>query len=195
MKANTLSTALAVIATIVIAVINVTSPSKPSEATKTTQNAGMNSPDGQTTSVGKLHGKKIKRVYQAKVIRVVDGDTVELLLPDNSHPNCRLDSIDAPEKRQEFGARSLNALKDLVVGKVATVYETALDRYQRPVVFLVVENVDVAAFMVVNGFAWEYKQYSKSDSLAQFEAKARRNGRGLWRVANAQPPWEWRKRR
>ena len=188
MKANTISTAIAVVAAIVIAVLNASAPNS-------SVPAGDESSPGPSTQRHLLHGKKITRTYQAKVIRIVDGDTVELLLPDNTTPNCRLDSIDAPEKSQEFGKRSTEALKELLVGKYVTVHETALDRYQRPVVFLVLDNVDVAAFMIVNGFAWEYKQYSKSETLHQYEAKARSQGRGLWRLANAQPPWEWRKRR
>ena len=47
--------------------------------------------------------------------------------------------------------------------------------------------------MVRNGFAWNYKAYSKSVDFRQLEFGARIEKRGLWADKNAVPPWEWRK--
>ena len=54
-------------------------------------------------------------------------------------------------------------------------------------------QVDLNEWLVANGWAWHYKQYSKDATLATLEAKARAAKKGLW--ADAQPPmapWDYR---
>ncbi|MBF5591007.1 thermonuclease, partial [Escherichia coli] len=57
---------------------------------------------------------------QGNVIRVLDGDTLEIL-QDKKTVRVRLANIDAPEKKQPFGRWSATQLKDLVAGKPVTV--------------------------------------------------------------------------
>ncbi|KVJ48977.1 hypothetical protein AWS31_06165 [Enterobacter hormaechei subsp. steigerwaltii] len=45
-----------------------------------------------------------------RVVRVLDGDTVEILETGNRVTRVRLAGIDAPEKSQPFGQRSRQAL-------------------------------------------------------------------------------------
>lgn len=40
---------------------------------------------------------------QGKVIKITDGDTVNVLTSDNETHKIRLSGIDAPEKKQAFG--------------------------------------------------------------------------------------------
>lgn len=56
-----------------------------------------------------------------KVIKVTDGDTVNVLTSDNETHKIRLSGIDAPEKKQAFGNRSKQALADLIDGKIVNV--------------------------------------------------------------------------
>jgi len=147
----------------------------------------------------RLYGKKIKSTYQVKVIRAVDGDTFEVLLPDNTHPNFRFESVDTPETGsknvpgQPFGKQATEALKELCVGKMATVHQTGSDGYRRPVVYLVVDGVNINVEMIRLGYAWHAIDYSKDKELAAFEAEAREAGRGLWADPNPMAPWEWRR--
>lgn len=53
---------------------------------------------------------------QGKVIRVLDGDTIEVLQEQQS-VRVRLLNIDAPEKKQPFGRWSTNQLKSLLAGQ------------------------------------------------------------------------------
>jgi len=56
----------------------------------------------------------------AKVITVLDGDTIEVL--HNQHPErIRLNGIDCPEKGRAFGQRAKHAASELVFGKEVTV--------------------------------------------------------------------------
>ena len=54
--------------------------------------------------------------FNARVIAVMDGDTV-LLLRDGKKIKVRLANIDAPESDQEFGKESRQALVDRVLKK------------------------------------------------------------------------------
>ena len=63
----------------------------------------------------------------------------------------RLAQIDAPEKRQAFGARSRQALAELVFRQSVRVAETGRDRYGRVIGTVYLGSVDVNAQMVREG--------------------------------------------
>ena len=44
-------------------------------------------------------------VYQGKVVRIVDGDTLVLLVDEKQH-KIRLSDIDTPERKQPFGTKA-----------------------------------------------------------------------------------------
>ena len=48
-------------------------------------------------------------VYQGKVVRIVDGDTLVLLVDEKQH-KIRLSDIDTPERKQPFGTRAKQAI-------------------------------------------------------------------------------------
>ena len=56
-----------------------------------------------------------------RVVRVLDGDTVEILETGNRVTRVRLAGIDAPEKSQPFGQRSRQALSSMVAQRTVTV--------------------------------------------------------------------------
>jgi endonuclease YncB( thermonuclease family) len=72
-------------------------------------------------------------VHQGKVVRIVDGDTLVLLV-DEKQFKIRLSDIDTPERKQPFGTRAKQALSELAFGKQAQVVEVTVDRYGRIVV-------------------------------------------------------------
>ena len=67
---------------------------------------------------------------QGNVIRVLDGDTLEIL-QDKKTVRVRLANIDAPEKKQDYGRWSTDMMKSLVAGKTVTVTYFQRDRYGR----------------------------------------------------------------
>ena len=78
-----------------------------------------------------------------KVIKVTDGDTVNVLTSDNEIHKIRLSGIDAPEKKQAFGNRSKQALAELIDGKTVNVQYNKLDKYQRAVGKITFNGQDV----------------------------------------------------
>src|SRR3954465_4030775 len=74
--------------------------------------------------------KKEPVKVKGKVVRIIDGDTFELLVKKESY-KIRLSAIDAPEKGQDYYQKSRQALADLIFGKMVTVELLSKDRYQR----------------------------------------------------------------
>lgn len=140
----------------------------------------------------------------AKVIAVIDGDTV-LLMPLDSDTTqailykLRLADIDAPEKDQVFGEEARQALANLVLHQQVRVLTVATDSYGRYIGWITLER-GARAGTVVNtelvrrGWAWALSR-SRSPPLQAAEQQARHEKRGLWAESDAIPPWIWRKQR
>lgn len=139
-----------------------------------------------------------------RVVRVVDGDTLVLLIAgpgeQKTQEKIRLAGIDAPEKGQPYGQRSKEHLSDQVFGRDVTVDWLKRDRYGRIVGKVLVGGTDADLEQVRAGFAWHYKKYASEQTAedraayARAEDEARAARRGLWREAGQVPPWEWRRR-
>lgn len=132
--------------------------------------------------------------FNAKVIRILDGDTMEALYK-NKPIKIRLAHIDCPEIRssQPFNTQAKKALSDLCFGQNVSIYGDRYDRYGR-LIAVVLNNKRqiVNQEMIKQGMAWHFKRYSKDKFYASLELQARRNKIGLWRDPNSIAPWQWR---
>lgn len=130
---------------------------------------------------------------QGNVIRVLDGDTLEIL-QDKKTVRVRLANIDAPEKKQPFGRWSASQLKDLVAGKPVTVQYLQTDRYNRILGRVyTADGTEANREQIRKGAAWVYPDYNKDYTLPALQRDARALKRGLWADENPVPPWAWRK--
>ncbi|EDI0544713.1 micrococcal nuclease [Salmonella enterica subsp. enterica serovar Adelaide] len=137
---------------------------------------------------GSLCAAEIK----GNVIRVLDGDTIEVL-QDNKPVRIRLANIDAPEKKQAYGHWSTNQLKGLLAAQLVTVTYTQTDRYGRIIGRVFTANgIEANRLMVKSGAAWVYEQYNTDKALPALQRTAQEQKRGLWAESNPMPPWEWR---
>ncbi|MBB6236939.1 endonuclease YncB(thermonuclease family) [Pedobacter sp. AK013] len=133
-------------------------------------------------------------VFTAKVIRILDGDTMEVLYR-HQPIKIRLAHIDCPEKRrsQPYGNNAKKALSDLCFGQMVNVQGQKYDRYKRLIAVVVNGNKQVVnQEMIKLGMAWHFKRYSSDPLYAQLEIIARKNKVGLWQEADAVAPWAWR---
>ena len=134
----------------------------------------------------------------AKVVRVVDGDTVAIVL-DDKQVTARIVGIDAPESVhprkpvERFGKEAAKHLRELVAGQVVTVERepgSKQDRYGRELVYLrLADGRDVGRLMIRDGFAHAYVKYpfGRMDDYREAEREAREAKAGLW---GADPPAE-----
>jgi len=139
-----------------------------------------------------LSGSLCAAEIQGKVIRVLDGDTIEVL-QDKKPVRVRLANIDAPEKKQAFGSWSTNQLKGLVAAQPVIVTYTQTDRYGRIIGRVFTANgTEASRFMVQSGAAWVYERYNTDKALPVLQREAQAQKRGLWIDSQPVPPWEWR---
>jgi endonuclease YncB( thermonuclease family) len=131
------------------------------------------------------------RSFEAKVVKITDGDTITVLLDKTEH-KIRLEGIDAPERRQAYGTKARQALADKIFGETVRVDWKKRDRYKRIIGRVYLGDRDISLEMVKDGWAWHYKRYSKEAALADAEKEARKAGRGLWADKDPVPPWEKR---
>lgn len=134
-------------------------------------------------------------VLTGKVVSVTDGDTIKVLVKNNTLYKIRLNGIDAPERSQAFGKKSKVNLSKLVSGEIVDVHYKKKDRYGRILGTIYVDNHDVNLRQIEDGYAWVYRRYCKRSDYYKAEEYARNRKLGLWYDKYPIPPWEYRKRR
>ena len=114
------------------------------------------------------------------VASVIDGDTLEI-----HGTKIRLFGVDAPEStqtcqrgRQTYpcGRDAANELSKLLGQNTVTCQKRDTDRYGRTVAVCRTGNTDVNAWMVRNGYALAYRQYSTDYVQAEQEARTAKRG-------------------
>ena len=131
--------------------------------------------------------------FDAKVIAVMDGDTV-LVLRDGRKIKVRLVNIDAPESDQEFGKESRDALAGMVLKKQVRINSHAIDSYGRMIAEVSIDGQSVNEAQVSKGMAWDNSHYRRNPRFQSLSKQAQQSRRGLW-AKSSQPisPEQWRK--
>ena len=78
-----------------------------------------------------VFSKPILSEFSGKRIKVIDGDTIDVLTAGNVTRRVRFESIDTPERGQPFGNNATEFVKARCIGKNVTVLVTGSDKYQR----------------------------------------------------------------
>lgn len=129
------------------------------------------------------------------VASVIDGDTLEI-----HGSRIRLHGIDAAESGQvcierdgstwRCGQAAALALADRIGRHPVLCEQLDIDRYGRIIARCFSNREDLNKWMVSEGLAVAYRQYS-SEYVAD-EVRARESGKGMWRTT-FDMPWDWRK--
>lgn len=132
-------------------------------------------------------------IFSAKVLAVLDGDTVLIIRVGHAPEKVRLVNIDAPEKDQAFGAQSTQSLSGMVLKRQVKIEVKSLDHYGRLLGNIAVDGREVNAEQVRRGMAWEYSGYNKNHRFVILQNEAQQARRGLWQQTAPLAPWQWRK--
>jgi micrococcal nuclease len=134
----------------------------------------------------------IKQTFEAKVLRVIDGDTVDVVRRHTDrNVRIRIEGIDAPETGEAFADEARTFARSLMFDRIVTVTGIDVDRYGRLVARVRVAEGDVGALLVAGGMACYYLQYSADHNLAAAEQRAKANRKGFWKPGSVQPRCVW----
>ncbi|KDN11166.1 thermonuclease family protein [Gilliamella sp. Imp1-1] len=132
--------------------------------------------------------------FSGKVVKVIDGDTVDILTIKKQKIRVRLLDIDAPESKQAYGNVSRKYLASLIAGKNVFVKENKKDIYKRTLGTIFLNKVNINAKMVEKGYAWayRYKGVANNKMMVKLETRAKQNKKGLWKDKHPIAPWDFR---
>jgi micrococcal nuclease len=125
---------------------------------------------------------------EAKVLKVVDGDTIEVLIGDKKE-RIRLIGIDSPELSQCFGQEASKKAKEILTDKTIILEsdssQSDKDKYGRLLRYMFLsDGTNFDEFMVINGFAKEYTyrniSYKYQSEFFKAEIEAKKGNKGLW---------------
>jgi len=176
-------TILSIISLFIIILINVVS-SDDSEDIIVQENASTTTIESTTTTV--INNKDIQE-DSVLVIRVIDGDTIEL----EGGQKVRYIGIDTPETVdprkpiQCFGIEASNKNKELVEGKKIRMEKdvSEVDQFERLLRYVYIGDIFVNDYLVRQGYAYAYTyppDVKYSEQFVQVQNEARENSRGLW---------------
>jgi endonuclease YncB( thermonuclease family) len=131
--------------------------------------------------------------FEAQVTHVTDGDTLWVRPDGGTAESLRISGIDAPEICQAFGGEARAALAARVLHRRIVVDPAGHDDYLRLLAQIRLEDEDLGAWLVAQGFAWSHRWHGKLGPYAALQAQTRREGRGLWAQASPQDPREFRR--
>jgi len=143
------------------------------------------------------------------VINVVDGDTIDIDIPDgnNNSTRIRLWGIDTPETKNPkvgvmyFGPEAAEFARKLVLGKPITVYldegNNTRGKYGRLLAYVKLPNDGfLNEVLLTEGFAYADVRFRHSlyHKYGQLEASARSLKKGLWENVSREQLPEWLQR-
>ena len=123
------------------------------------------------------------QVIRGKVVGITDGDTLTVLDKAKQY-KIRLEGINAPESHQAYGNLARKALSGKAYQKDVVVESHGRDKYGRTLGHIFTGSHWINKELVQEGWAWHYREYSKSEVLAEAESDARTKHTGLWQDAN-----------
>jgi endonuclease YncB( thermonuclease family) len=143
------------------------------------------------------------------VINVVDGDTIDIDVPDGKyeHSRIRLWGIDSPETKHPefgvmyFGPEAADFATKLALGKAVTVYleeERTRDYYGRLLAYVQLpDRRFLNEVLLTEGFAYADLRFTHSfyHKYKQLEAAARSQKKGLWQEVKREQLPEWLQKR
>lgn len=128
-----------------------------------------------------------------KIVKIIDGDTYDILLEGNNKIRVRMEGIDAPEKGMPLCNVAKKYLKDICSENNIRLVVTGKDRHGRTLAYSYLDDGrELSHEMIKAGLAWHFKKYSSDTTLALLEIEAKELRIGLWKLNNPMSPWRFR---
>ncbi len=128
----------------------------------------------------------------AKVVSVIDGNTIQIESIENGLQKIVIAGIDCPELEQEFGVEAKKYLEKKVLDKLVKVEFAGKDWRGNYLAVVFVNDDDVRVDLLKDGYAWTAEKNPLSD-LEGYRVWAQKKGKGLWKNPSAIAPWTFRR--
>jgi micrococcal nuclease len=154
--------------------------------------------------ISKYHGQ------QFAVVKVVDGDTLDIDIPDGkyNHTRIRLWGIDTPETKDPrtgpmyFGKEASDFATKLALGKQVTIYlekeKNSRDKYHRLLAYIQLpDGTFLNEVLLSEGYAYADLRFKHGlyNKYKQLESIARSQKKGLWANVTPEQMPKWRQKR
>jgi micrococcal nuclease len=160
--------------------------------------------------ISKYHGR------QFTVVKVVDGDTLDIDIPDlsadggrqYSHTRIRLWGIDTPETKDPrtgpmyFGKEASDFATQKALGKQVTIYlekeKNSRDKYHRLLAYIQLpDGTFLNEVLLSEGYAYADLRFKHGlyNKYKQLESVARNQKKGLWAGVTPEQMPKWRQKR
>ncbi len=154
--------------------------------------------------ISKYHGQ------QFAVVKVVDGDTLDIDIPDGkySHTRIRLWGIDTPETKDPrtgpmyFGKEASDFATKLALGKQVTIYlekeKNSRDKYHRLLAYIQLpDGTFLNEVLLSEGYAYADLRFKHGlyNKYKQLESVARSQKKGLWANVTPEQMPKWKQNR
>ncbi|HEY9753821.1 MAG TPA: thermonuclease family protein [Oculatellaceae cyanobacterium] len=132
-------------------------------------------------------------IYSAKVVSVVDGDTI-YVMHNGAREKVILYGVDCPELGQDFGQEAKKFTDDACYGKEVGIEVHGQDSKGRTIGdVLLPSGENLNRLLVKQGLAWWSDKYAPKDAtLKQLHEGAKTSQTGLWSAPNPIAPWVFR---
>ncbi|UII34405.1 thermonuclease family protein [Fulvivirga ulvae] len=135
---------------------------------------------------------EMPETISGKVIRVIDGNTIEILDSEKEIVKIMLSEVDCPESGQEFAEEAKKFTEKLTLKKRVMVELKGKDRWGNKLGQVTLNNGKLLHHeLLKNGLAWAREE--SNEVLASLQQAARTNKSGLWINEDPTPPWIYRR--
>jgi micrococcal nuclease len=170
----------------------------------------LQSTQQDSSDISKYQGR------QFTVVKVVDGDTLDIDIPDlsadggrqYSHTRIRLWGIDTPETKDPrtgpmyFGKEASDFATKLALGKQVTIYlekeKKTRDKYHRLLAYIQLpDGTFLNEILLSEGYAYADLRFKHGlyNKYKQLESVARSQKKGLWAGVTPEQMPKWRQKR
>ena len=170
----------------------------------------LQSTQQDSSDISKYQGR------QFTVVKVVDGDTLDIDIPDlsadggrqYSHTRIRLWGIDTPETKDPrtgpmyFGKEASDFTTKLALGKQVTIYlekeKKTRDKYHRLLAYIQLpDGTFLNEILLSEGYAYADLRFKHGlfNKYKQLESVARSQKKGLWAGVTPEQMPKWRQKR
>ncbi|MGM9987807.1 MAG: thermonuclease family protein, partial [Bacillaceae bacterium] len=170
----------------------------PSKEQQTNQTQEQNSGDKTQTPTSQSSDHKPQgKTMDVSIVRVIDGDTVKVKLPNGNEETVRLLLIDTPETVhpskpvQPFGKEASNLVKELLPANSKATLEIDVserDKYGRLLGYIWVNGKMVNEILLEKGYARVAYVYAPNtrwvDYFREIQSKAQQKELGIWSIEN-----------